>query len=64
MTPTLSALRRFLADDDGPTAVEYAVMLMLVFLACLLTIQSIGLALRDSLQDSSQEIHNAMSSTR
>ena len=35
-------LRRFLASEDGPTAVEYAVMLALIIVVCLTAIQAIG----------------------
>ena len=35
-------LRRFLASDDGPTAVEYAVMLALIIVVCLVAIQALG----------------------
>ena len=34
--------RRFLASEDGPTAVEYAVMLALIIIVCLVAIQSVG----------------------
>lgn len=33
---------RFLKSDDGPTAVEYAVMLALIIVACLVIIGSLG----------------------
>ena len=33
---------RFLRDDDGPTAVEYAVMLALIILTALSAIASVG----------------------
>ena len=33
---------RFLASEDGPTAVEYAVMLALIVIVCLTAIQAIG----------------------
>lgn len=36
------AVRRFLASEDGPTAVEYAVMLALIVIVCLTAIQSVG----------------------
>lgn len=36
------AIRRFLASEDGPTAVEYAVMLALIVIVCLTAIQAIG----------------------
>jgi pilus assembly protein Flp/PilA len=35
-------LRRFLTSEDGPTAVEYAVMLGLIIVVCLVAIQSLG----------------------
>ena len=40
-------LIRFLADDDAATAVEYAVMLALILLACLVAIQAVGTAQHD-----------------
>lgn len=35
-------VQRFLESEDGPTAVEYAVMLALIVIVCLTAIQSIG----------------------
>ena len=35
-------MRRFLASEDGPTAVEYAVMLALIVLVCITAITSVG----------------------
>lgn len=35
-------INRFLASEDGPTAVEYAVMLALIVVVCLSTITLIG----------------------
>ncbi len=35
-------LRRFLSSEDGPTAVEYAVMLSLIIAVCLAAITTIG----------------------
>jgi pilus assembly protein Flp/PilA len=35
---------RFLAAEDGPTAVEYAVMLALIVVVCLLSITALGTA--------------------
>ncbi|MEM9645932.1 MAG: Flp family type IVb pilin [Planctomycetota bacterium] len=34
----------FLKEEDGPTAVEYAVMLALIVVVCLTTISSLGSA--------------------
>ena len=35
-------LKRFLKSEDGPTAVEYAVMLSLIIVICLGAVRSIG----------------------
>ena len=35
-------VQRFLISEDGPTAVEYAVMLALIIIACLTAITTIG----------------------
>ena len=35
-------LHRFLKSEDGPTAVEYAVMLSLIIIVCLTAIGTIG----------------------
>ncbi len=35
-------VQRFLVSEDGPTAVEYAVMLALIVVVCLTTISTIG----------------------
>ncbi len=42
MQPVVSKVLRFLQSEDGPTAVEYAVMLALIVIVCLTAIQSIG----------------------
>ena len=35
-------IRKFLSSEDGPTAVEYAVMLALIIVVCLVAISSVG----------------------
>jgi pilus assembly protein Flp/PilA len=35
-------IRRFLKSEDGPTAVEYAVMLALIIIVCLTAITAVG----------------------
>lgn len=35
-------VKRFLASEDGPTAVEYAVMLALIVVVCLAAVSTIG----------------------
>ena len=36
------SVRRFLVSEDGPTAVEYAVMLALILVACITIVTSLG----------------------
>ncbi len=35
-------VHRFLVSEDGPTAVEYAVMLALIVIVCLTAVSAIG----------------------
>ncbi len=42
MRRTRNALASFLRDEDGPTAVEYAVMLALIIVVCLTVITALG----------------------
>lgn len=36
------SFQRFLKDEDGPTAVEYAVMLALIIVVCITAITTLG----------------------
>lgn len=38
----VNSVKQFLVSEDGPTAVEYAVMLALIVIVCLTAIQAIG----------------------
>jgi pilus assembly protein Flp/PilA len=42
MTRLCSSISHFLASEDGPTAVEYAVMLALILVACITIITTLG----------------------
>jgi len=42
MKNIVSKVQRFLKSEDGPTAVEYAIMLALIVIVCLAAIQSVG----------------------
>jgi pilus assembly protein Flp/PilA len=37
-----SSVVRFLANEDGPTAVEYAVMLTLIIVVCIVSVTTLG----------------------
>jgi len=43
-------VQRFLVSEDGPTAVEYAVMLALIIIVCLTAITNIGSNANDTFQ--------------
>lgn len=53
---------KFLCGEDGPTAVEYAVMLALIVGAAMTGITSLGNATVTSFQDSSTKINTAVGS--
>jgi pilus assembly protein Flp/PilA len=42
MVKFANSVKKFLVSEDGPTAVEYAVMLALIVIVCLTAIQAIG----------------------
>ena len=42
MRSIIQQIRRFLVSEDGPTAVEYAVVLALIVVVCLAAISSVG----------------------
>jgi pilus assembly protein Flp/PilA len=61
MQSFVQSVKKFLASEDGPTAVEYAVMLALIVIVCLAAIQAIGNnantkfgAVRDALTESAR----------
>jgi pilus assembly protein Flp/PilA len=43
MTPVFQRVLRFLASEDGPTAVEYAVMLAMIIMVCVGAVQALGI---------------------
>jgi pilus assembly protein Flp/PilA len=52
-------VQRFLKSEDGPTAVEYAVMLALIVIVCLTAIQAIG----TNANSTFNSVANSLSST-
>jgi len=42
MKDITNSIKRFLVAEDGPTAVEYAVMLAMIITVCLVAIQAVG----------------------
>lgn len=53
------SIRRFLTDEKGPTAMEYAFLLALIVAVCLLGIKSFGTATSASFANSANSITKA-----
>ena len=54
----LGTLERFITDEAGPTAVEYAVMLALIIVGCVAIVTSIG----NSSSSSYNKVYTTLSS--
>jgi len=59
MNSLLKNVHRFLVSEDGPTAVEYAVMLALIIIVCLTAITSLGEAARDTFDEVTDSVNAA-----
>lgn len=57
----IEIVNRFLQEDDGPTATEYAVMMALILLVAVGTITTFGLGLQTSYQTSIDTMFGASS---
>ncbi len=49
-------IQKFMKSEDGPTAVEYAIMLALIVIVCLTAIQAVGTAANSAFQDVSTQM--------
>lgn len=56
----MKTIWRFLKNDDGPTAVEYAVMLALIIGSCLAAIGTFGTEAGGTWQDTSTKLDTFM----
>jgi Flp pilus assembly pilin Flp len=56
----MSQIRQFLCSSDAATAVEYAVLLGLIVLACITGIMAVGQWTASSYSASAQSIGNAV----
>jgi pilus assembly protein Flp/PilA len=56
----MKSIRQFLWEEDGPAAVEYAVMLALILMAAFSSIQLFGTGAGGSFSNSQNEIVNAI----
>ncbi len=62
LVAAMTNLLRFLREEEAATAVEYAVMMALIILACMAAIKTVGTATSTSLNNSATSIGNAMAS--
>jgi pilus assembly protein Flp/PilA len=62
LSPRLESIVRFLTEEDGTTAVEYAVMLALILVALMGSALMLGPAVDKSFEESSDAIAGAFGS--
>ena len=54
----IQSVRNFLTAEDGPTAVEYAVMLALIIIVALTAIQTLGTRTSAAFNNVSEQLSN------
>ena len=57
----MNLLNRFLVEEDGPTAVEYAVMLALIIVVCIVAVRAIGTSASSTFNVVATELNGASS---
>ena len=62
MKNLLNRVRHLLTSEDGPTAVEYAVMLALIVIVCLAAITAIGQNANTTFNKIAQEMNKTVGS--
>lgn len=62
MSRFIGRVWQFFHEEEGPTAVEYALILSAIIAVCLLGIQSVGVVARNSLNNSANQISKQMGS--
>ena len=58
MKKFMSKVESFMKDESGPTAVEYAVMLALIIVVCIVGAGAVGTAANDRFQGVADTISN------
>ena len=58
MKNVFRSVEKFMVSEDGPTAVEYAVMLALILVACVTIVSSLG----TSVSSTFNKVNTALSS--
>ena len=58
----MKRIKRFLQSEEGPTAVEYAVMMALILVICIAMISSLGAETNSSFSNAQDKINTAIAS--
>jgi len=61
MKSIFTKVQNFLKSEDGPTAVEYAIMLALIVIVCLTAIQAIGTNAASAFNDIATDLNTVRS---
>ncbi|NOX53515.1 MAG: Flp family type IVb pilin [Planctomycetes bacterium] len=56
MSPLSRSVWKFLASEEGPTAVEYALLLALIVMACFATVQTLGTSVNSLFEQTRDEM--------
>ena len=54
----MSKVKNFLQSEDGPTAVEYAIMLALIVIVCIAAITNVGKAANTAFTDIASKLNS------
>jgi len=56
----MKTIWRFIRDEDGPTTVEYAIMLTLILIGCITAVSLIGSNTASFFQDSAEKLDKSL----
>lgn len=59
MKKFMTKIQKFMQSEDGPTAVEYAIMLALIVIVCLTAIQAVGTTANTAFQNITTDLTTA-----
>ena len=59
MKKLITKVQKFMQAEDGPTAVEYAIMLALIVIVCIAAIQAVGNAANGAFENVTTEMTNS-----
>ena len=58
MKKLITKVQKFIQAEDGPTAVEYAIMLALIVIVCITAITSVGTAANGAFNNVATELQS------